>query len=197
MSFRVEEKIALTPSDMMAMRAELDAQGLAPLHPARRIRSVYFDTEDFAMFHASEEGVLPRWKLRLRTYPDAAEAGWTLERKTSSTEGRYKTSESVGPARAARLVRRGMTDPEIGFVRAVAEVDYSREYRALDGRRVTFDRDIRYRAPGGGRWITEAWNVVEIKVAAGTSPDALAGLIATPRRRFSKYCNAIRALGLA
>ena len=195
MSFRVEEKIPLTPSDAEALRARLLDDGMTPLFPPRRIRSVYFETDDRTMFRASEEGVLPRMKIRLRCYPDTA-SGWALERKTSSIEGRFKTTDRLSPAKAVRLLRRGVMEPNVGFVTPLLEVEYQRSYYDYCGQRITFDAAIRYAARVGGARRRDPYCVTEIKAAYEISPGRLAKLIATPRGRFSKYCNAVRLLDL-
>ena len=195
MSFRVEEKNPLTPSDMGALRAKLLDKGMKPLFPPRRIRSIYFETDDQSMFRASEEGVLPRMKIRLRCYPEA-ETGWSLERKISSIEGRFKTTEHLSQKKAERLVRRGMMEPEVGFVTALLTVEYQRSYYRYGDQRITFDTDIQYATVSGQSRRRDPLCVSEIKASYRSSPDHLAKLIDTPRRRFSKYCNAVRLLDL-
>ena len=41
---------------------------LKKLFPDRIVESIYFDTKDFQFFNLSEEGVTPRFKIRLRGY---------------------------------------------------------------------------------------------------------------------------------
>ena len=49
------------------------------LYPSRTINSVYFDTNDLRLFFESEEGLLPRKKLRIRWYD-------TVENSTIETK---------------------------------------------------------------------------------------------------------------
>ena len=39
-----------------------------PIHPIRRVNSIYFDTSDLETFNDGEEGVVPRKKFRFRWY---------------------------------------------------------------------------------------------------------------------------------
>jgi hypothetical protein len=66
MSFRKEIKFRLSYSDMAQMQNQLIALGMKELHPCRIINSCYFDNDNLTLFHESEEGVLPRKKIRIR-----------------------------------------------------------------------------------------------------------------------------------
>lgn len=194
MSFRIEEKIVLTASDMARLQADLQARGMVPLYPARLIRSVYFDTSGLQMFSDSEEGVLPRKKVRLRRYPEQADAGAVLETKISSVEGRFKTTLPVDPETERRLLRQGHFDRDYGTLQAMVAVSYRRAYYSLDGLRITFDRDIAYARPDGQAARREAWTVCELKAPAEAPLDALHHILPVPRRRFSKFCNGVSAV---
>lgn len=194
MSFRVEEKIVLTPYECSELTAELERRGMTTLYPARRIRSVYFETPDLRMFRDSEEGVLPRRKIRLRHYPSDPDAGWTLETKISSIEGRFKSARKKDEAAALSLMSSGLFDRQYGLLHPRLAVEYERRYYRLQGLRVTFDRDIRYSTPGGQHCRSEDWTVCELKAPADASLDEIVRLVDAPRRRFSKFCNGIAAL---
>ena len=62
--------------------------------PKRKIESIYFDNKIKTSFKDSEEGVVPRKKIRIRNYPATKKIN-LLEKKISSIEGRFKTSESI------------------------------------------------------------------------------------------------------
>ena len=93
MSFRKEKKFRVTVSDFYKFQDQLYQQGMETLFEPRLITSVYFDTVDLNMFHDSEEGVLPRKKVRIRWYND--DQLFTLENKTSSIEGRFKVTSKL------------------------------------------------------------------------------------------------------
>ena len=46
----------------------IEKKKLKKLFPDRIVESIYFDTKDFQFFNLSEEGVTPRFKIRLRGY---------------------------------------------------------------------------------------------------------------------------------
>ena len=66
MSFRIEKKVRLSPSEFHLIKSFLLDQGMKSLFPDREINSIYYDTHQYDLFHDSEEGVLPRKKIRIR-----------------------------------------------------------------------------------------------------------------------------------
>ena len=93
MSFRKEKKAALTHSDLIVLKEKLLSKGMKSLYPSRRINSLYFDTRGFRMFEESEEGLTPRKKIRIRWYNESST--YSLEKKISSIEGRFKETEKI------------------------------------------------------------------------------------------------------
>ena len=75
------------------MQKNLIRRGMLELHPLRKVNSCYFDNEMMTLFLDSEEGVLPRKKVRIRWYNNLL--NFKKETKISSIEGRYKYSENV------------------------------------------------------------------------------------------------------
>ena len=92
MSFRKEKKIRLSYGDFFKIQNEMISKGFVELHPTRIVNSLYFDNENLSFFVDSEEGVLPRKKIRVRWYDD--DFNFTKETKISSIEGRYKSTKS-------------------------------------------------------------------------------------------------------
>ena len=66
MKYRKEKKLKLSIFEFNKLKIDLIGDGMFPLYPKRKIYSQYFDTFDYKMFHDSEEGVLPRKKIRVR-----------------------------------------------------------------------------------------------------------------------------------
>ena len=93
MSFRKEKKFKLTKSDLSLLKVELLHKGMKFLHPKREINSCYFDTNNLKMFHDSEEGILPRKKIRLRWYKnnELLDYGWQFEIKKKLGISGYKS----------------------------------------------------------------------------------------------------------
>ena len=113
MSFRQEKKFRLTQSDFNTLKNNLRLQSMEPLYSSRKINSLYYDTEEHNMFLDSEEGLLPRKKVRIRWYDDIKEA--SLEVKTSSFEGRFKTSDRAQSTEKT-LLPESLYDTQYGSV---------------------------------------------------------------------------------
>lgn len=194
MSFRIEEKIPVSPSDAALLIGYILDRDAKELYPKRKISSQYFDNEKLELFNDSEEGILPRKKIRIRHYPweDKIES---LEIKTSSLEGRFKTTRKLAPDEADNMKGQGLFDTQYGLVKPLVQVEYQREYYTYQGIRITLDSEIEYMFPGRKKQVKfDRWKIVEIKAPFETGMDFLNNLISNPRRRFSKYSNAVNEL---
>ena len=69
MSFRKEKKYRLSSYEASVLKVRLISSGMKRLYHDRKIVSIYFDTYDYKSFYDSEEGSLPRKKIRVRYYP--------------------------------------------------------------------------------------------------------------------------------
>jgi len=189
MSFRKERKFRLTASDAKRLRAILLNDGMTLLHPNRKITSQYFDTRDLQAYLDSEEGTLPRYKIRVRWYNDD-QSSLALERKVSSVEGRYKTTDKITPARFAKLKQGGLVDNAYGLITPSVEISYSRSYFDYANLRITFDTDIRYAYSRNRHQMRDLEEVVEIKAPFEVSDTYLETVVPYPASRFSKYARA-------
>ena len=118
-------------------------RGMKELYPSRKINSCYFDTQNLALFQDSEEGVLPRKKVRIRWYEDDNKSN--KEIKISSVEGRYKIVENFLNLNSLKKnYDLNLVDNEYGVLRPSLIVSYDREYYSLSGLRITFDNNIKY-----------------------------------------------------
>ena len=124
MSFRIEEKIVVTKQELFRLRERLLQQGMSELFPGRVIRSVYFDSRTNGMFVDSEEGSLPRKKIRIRSY-DGSTSLASLEMKVSSVEGRFKTAKNLSNKDRERLIKNGFVDSRYGLCDPKVEVSYT------------------------------------------------------------------------
>tara|TARA_B110000438_G_scaffold128538_1_gene124832 strand:- start:3733 stop:4329 length:597 start_codon:yes stop_codon:yes gene_type:complete len=197
MSYRIEEKIPLSKFEALSFIENLKQQGCSKLYPMRRINSDYFDNHHYDLFRDSEEGLLPRKKIRIRNYPDEPSIKYNLETKVSSIEGRYKTSEALTQENLKTYIKEGYFDKEYGILKAKVRVSYDRKYYLYKGIRITLDTEIQYQdLRHSSNKYFEHSSVVEIKAPDETSLDFLLYIVPENRRRFSKYCNAIRFLNL-
>ncbi len=199
MSYRIEEKIPVSFSEGTFLIERLKKLGFKRLYPTRKILSRYFDNKNFDLFRDSEEGLLPRKKIRIRCYPNYIDnIKYLMETKISSVEGRFKTSKPFNLISDDRLNDIQLIDCTHGVLKPVVEISYLREYYFFKGIRVTLDIDISYLdLRCRTNYSYEERGVLEVKAPDKTSLDFLISLIHEPRRRFSKYCNSIRYLNLS
>ena len=190
MSFRKEKKFRLTLSDMQLLKSNLLSQGMNELYPMRKVNSCYYDTNEIAMFHDSDQGVLPRKKIRIRNYND--EKIFTKETKISSEEGRYKKTKKILEQNGGNTYE-NIIDNNYGILKPTLFISYFREYFFLKGLRITFDRNIEYK---NLRMITslnmkDHECVMEIKASIDVEDNYISKVIDMPTARFSKYCRGI------
>jgi len=187
-SFRKEKKFRVTVSDFYKFQDRLYQQGMETLFEPRLITSVYFDTVGLNMFHDSEEGVMPRKKVRIRWYND--DQLFTLENKTSSIEGRFKvTSKLENSISEKKIFTRNRLDSQYGHIQPTLKVSYNRSYFVFKDMRITFDRDICYQnlKNADRRKYHDPERVIEIKIPSDCPDDFVETLIPFPTARFSKY----------
>ena len=162
MTFRKEKKYRLTFSEQKILKKTLVLKGMKLLHPPRKINSCYFDNVNFAMFNNSEEGVLPRKKIRVRWYDE----------------------ESLKKCYELQLI-----DNFYGILKPSLIVSYYREYYSLDHLRITFDDNIEYidlRSMNHQKYRDDEC-VMEVKTSIEISDDSIEKIIKYPTARFSKY----------
>jgi len=192
MSFRKERKYRLSFSEKELLKQLLLARGMSRLHPSRQVNSCYFDTNDYTLFHESEEGVLPRKKVRLRWYD--AETKLSKETKFSSIEGRFKVVSSHMKFNAKiNKFDVNFYDGMYGILNPVLIVSYQREYFMLDQLRITFDSKIEYtdlHSIGRQKYFDHEC-VMEIKTPINISNDYIEKIVQYPTSRFSKYSRGI------
>ena len=192
MSFRKEKKFRVTVSDFYKFQDQLYQQGMETLFEPRLITSVYFDTVHLNMFHDSEEGVLPRKKVRIRWYND--DQLFTLENKTSSIEGRFKvTSKLENSISENEIFTQNRLDAYYGQIQPTLKVSYKRSYFVFNEMRITFDKDICYQnlKYAQKRKYHDPERVIEIKIPANCPDDFVERHIPFPTARFSKYSRGV------
>jgi len=197
MSFRKEKKYRLSKSDFYTLRANLSSMGMKPLYDKRQINSVYFDNKDMQMFYESEEGVLPRKKIRVRWYNSSTK--YSKEIKISSIEGRFKSSQKLTSIKTLNNIS-GMKvfDPSYGYVYPIVKISYLRTYFELGNMRITFDENITYKdlRKVNCNSLSDAEFVVEVKIPDSFEDDSLEKIIPYQTARFSKFCRGILMTGL-
>ena len=190
MSFRTELKIPVTAFQAQLALASLSERGLKKIYPDRKICSTYFDSGDNGAFRDSEEGLLPRKKVRIRKYLGTSK-DLLLEKKITSIEGRYKTTQMLCLDDEKRYLNGGIFDNDYGEMFPRVVVEYSRSYFQVEALRLTLDREIVYRSCMTKEHHIEKFHVIEIKAPIDTNLDFVDEVIPYPLRRFSKFSNAM------
>ena len=188
MSFRSETKFRLSYGDKYLLKSKLLSLGMKQLYPSRFINSQYFDTEKLQMFFDSEEGIVPRKKIRVRWYHEKQEKN--LETKISSTEGRFKIKKKY----VSDLNSQFVDDHLYGKIFPSILVNYKREYYNFKNLRLTFDSSINYtdlRNQNLKRF-NDKETVLEVKTNYLNSIDYITQFISCPTSRFSKYSRGIQ-----
>ena len=195
MSFRNEEKLRVASSKIFNLKYWINENLGVVLFPTRTINSIYFDNQDFSMYHHSIEGVLPRKKIRLRNYDQEFifTKDANKEIKISSVEGRYKISEKAN--NPTQIMNLGIFDQNYGLCLPVLNVTYKRSYYKVKNIRLTLDEKITYRKVinrGVSKLSTpDNYNIVELKFNSEKSIDFVRQSFPFERARFSKYCRGI------
>jgi hypothetical protein len=188
MSFRKEDKFRLSYSDMVNIQDHLLSHGMKELYPSRVVNSCYFDNDNLTLFHESEEGILPRKKIRIRWYDKVT--SFTKEIKTSSIEGRFKTLKKNHKLKHLDdVLNTQYFDSSYGILKPSLIVTYERQYFSLKSLRITFDRNISYRYLKYNSEVIAKENetVMEVKTPIDCSDDYIKNIITQPTERFSKY----------
>jgi hypothetical protein len=196
MSLRKEYKYRLSYGNINLFKEKLLRIGMEPLFKGRTVNSLYFDTKDFSMFSDSEEGILPRKKIRVRWYD--AETSFSKETKISSVEGRFKTSKKISDISSiSQVLSKCYVDEQYGFLRPVLFITYHRKYYVLNQLRITFDQNILYKSPNSLSFLyqrdTEC--VAEVKAPIDCGSDYIQKIISQPSARFSKYSRGMLEIG--
>ena len=197
MSYRKEKKFKLTKSEINKVKKDLNRLGMRKLYLNRKINSIYFDNKNFDIFKDSEEGVLPRKKIRVRWYDQKAE--FKKEIKISSSEGRFKINKKLNQIKSKENIENLLFfDQTYGSLNAKILISYVREYYKFKNLRITFDENISYTNLKDLSFNSydENYCVMEIKSAFETSDDYIEKIFNYTNSRFSKYCNGINNLRL-
>jgi SPX domain protein involved in polyphosphate accumulation len=187
-SFRKEKKYRVTKFESEKLFKVLSKNGMKLLHKPRVINSVYFDNNSYDMFYNSEEGVVPRKKIRIRWYNN--KINFSLEKKTSSVEGRFKSSNKYDILKSiTQIENHNMIDNNYGYIYPSLKVSYLRTYYTFNKMRVTLDKNINYRNLRNDSFTLyeDPENVIEIKVQEEFSDDIIEKFMPYSTSRFSKY----------
>ena len=195
MTFRIEEKINIKKQNLFKFYDWLNFNSAEKIYPDRKISSLYFDNQNLNMYYDSIEGLIPRKKIRVRTYNNQSftNEDLNIEKKITSAEGRFKESTSV--KNIDEKLKFGILDQNYGICKPIIKVCYNRAYYSVLNYRVTLDTNIVYFLQESFHKSLRKKNdeniVVEIKSQNTFSFNDIQNQFPFQRIRFSKYCRAI------
>tara|TARA_B100001059_G_scaffold130972_1_gene131065 strand:+ start:11726 stop:12319 length:594 start_codon:yes stop_codon:yes gene_type:complete len=194
MSFRVEQKLYIKKENLFDFKSFLNKKSAKGIHEPRIIESLYFDNQNFDTYTDSIEGLTPRKKIRVRTYPNHSDERIYFEIKNSSVEGRFKKREVIDNQGFAKMREQGVFDNQYGLCVPKMYVKYEREYLRLENVRISIDTNITYRSYDTNFIAKDDRVIAELKTSIKKNMDELTKDFPLERIRFSKYCYGIEKL---
>ena len=197
MSFRKEEKLHIHKSQLLNLLDWIYKNGGYRLYETRTVSSTYLENDSMQMFKDSEEGSVPRKKIRVRSYTKKEHKidQSSLEIKTSSIEGRFKTVDKDFDLK--KIMTNGFFDRNYGICKPIVRVNYQREYYKIHNVRLTIDRHIEYIKLNSRESVVYKKHdpdiIVEIKAENFVPIEYLFKKFQFNRIRFSKYSRAINS----
>ena len=176
-------------------------------YPDRKIFSLYFDTINFKDFTDSEEGTVPRKKIRLRYY-NLQNLNFKKKKIIKSFLEIKKTNDVT---RSKQVIKITDTFENSIYVakkfldkkrEPICAISYNRKYyKSFLGVRITIDNNIKYYKLDKNYKFTivgiENSNIVEMKIENNDRIKSFeSDILSAFRVRFSKYCQAIRKIKL-
>ncbi len=191
MSYRIEKKFILDPRKYEVLIGYLLSIEARKIYDERTVFSTYYDNDFFSSYKNSEEGVVPRKKIRIRSYNSFSHGkNSNFELKISSQENRFKISEKIEDSnRLESYLNIGYLDKTYGVCKPIMNISYKREYFKLKNCRITIDKNIKYwKFKKNNYNFNEPLSVVEIKSPVDDEINLENNVLLNLSSRFSKYC---------
>ena len=201
MNFRFEDKLKLDKNKIFEFKDWLTKNRFREIFKPREIFSIYFDTKYNQTYHDSNEGIVPRSKLRLRTYnfKSLKKNKFNIEIKKSINHGRLKSTKILN--NYEKSLKLGIFLKNYGFCYPKIIIKYNRSYYKYKNIRLTLDKNIKFEN------FTKSLNnsmvsktsdliVAEIKYSSGGDSIELFHKLPFEKTRFSKYCIGLETLNL-
>ena len=188
MSFRIEKKFYFNKKNSFNFYNWLKKEKIEKIFPDRLITSIYLDNKYGQMYLDSEEGCVPRKKIRLRYYNNDI-TNCLFEIKSSLSNGRYKITKKKELLKS----KSHYFDKQYGDCSPALQVSYNRSYFSYKNIRVTYDQNISYKKIVFNdlislKYFRDENNVVELKNNYLQNEDYIRSNVPFQFLRFSKYC---------
>ena len=191
MSFRLEKKFTLDTRKYDEFIRYINTIEAKKIYNSRKVFSTYFENDFFSSFKQSEEGVVPRKKIRIRSYNTNDHSVVSkLEIKISAEDSRFKKVERIkSKHQIEKLLNRGFIDRNYGLCKPLLNVSYEREYYQLTNHRITIDKNISYcNFKKKKKIFKEPLSIIEFKSDTTKDINLYDNILTSPISRFSKYC---------
>ena len=191
MSFRLEKKFTLDTRKYNEFIRYINTIEAKKIYNSRKVFSTYFENDFFSSFKQSEEGVVPRKKIRIRSYNTNDHSVVSkLEIKISAEDSRFKKVERIkSKHQIEKLLNRGFIDRNYGLCKPLLNVSYEREYYQLTDHRITIDKNISYCSfKKKIKIFKEPLSIIEFKSDTTKDINLYDNILTSPISRFSKYC---------
>ena len=191
MSYRIEKKFILDPRKYEIFIRYINCIKAKKIHNKRKVFSTYYDNDYFSSYKNSEEGVVPRKKIRIRSYnTNYHGVDSKLELKISSEENRFKTVRDLkDKEELKKFLSTGYLDKTYGYCKPILDVSYLREYYLIKNCRITIDKNIVYSGYHlNKKSYDEPLSVIEFKSDIDDEINFENNILFNPISRFSKYC---------
>lgn len=192
MAYRLEKKIIINKNKVTNTLGWIKENKFTEIFKERLITSIYYDNLNFDLYKDSEEGVVPRKKIRIRSYDNKNDK--ILEKKITSQEGRFKISHDI---KTKDNFYAKIYDNFYGYCYPVSKIVYTRRYFNNDKIRITIDQNIQYFKISNLKIMNFNYKepdcVMEFKSDV-SEENNLENLSNYQFARFSKYCKSITAL---
>jgi hypothetical protein len=158
---RIENKFVLDENYKYKIINKILNSGFIEIYEQRNIESVYYDNLKLQSFYDSNEGSIPRKKIRIRSY-DGFKTDFNYEIKELTTNGRFKSVKKV-----VSLPEKCIDDLyKVMYPQVI--VRYKRRYFTNNFIRLTLDWEINYQQFNSDK-INKSQNLVlESKLSDGT-----------------------------
>ena len=201
MNFRFEDKLKLNIDKDFEFDEWLLKKNIYQAFPSREIYSIYFDNTNFQTYHDSNEGIVPRLKIRFRTYnyENININNFFMEIKKSLNYGRLKSSRKI--SNIEKYLKLGIFIKEYGVCYPKIIVKYDRLYYKTDKIRITLDKNIKFKKfelLTNNTYFKNSKNlgIPEIKYSSKSHLGQFMNDLPFEKTRFSKYCIGLENLDL-
>ena len=169
---------------------------LKEIYSKREITSIYFDTNNFDFYHLSQEGILPRKKVRIRYY---VKGKYNLEIKFQDYNSKIKRIIKLIDIKNINnyLLKNGIRES----LRPIITVNFKRRYFLSYAGRITIDKDINYSHCDHNSMLDTRGTIISNQKILEIKNDNINDKIPYSFRdtelkeqRNSKYCNGVNLL---